>query len=62
MKGLGERFIARPGIISESKLLIVSFSYPVKILGIAKDFTYNIEKVFTSKTSLVIPYDEELIQ
>ena len=61
-KGLGEIFIARPKIEAESKLLIVSFSYPVKILGIAKDFTYNIEKVFTSKTSLVIPYDEELMQ
>jgi hypothetical protein len=61
-KGLGEIFIARPNIEAESKLLIVSFSYPVKILGIARDFTYNIEKVFTSKTSLVIPYDEELMQ
>ena len=61
-KGLGEIFIARPEIEAESKLLIVSFSYPVKILGIAKYFTYNIEKVFTSKTSLVVPYDEELIQ
>ncbi len=61
-KGIGEIFIARPEIEAESKLLVVSFSYPVKILGIAKDFTYNIEKVFTSKTSLVVPYDEELMQ
>ncbi len=60
-KGIGEIFIARPGIKAESKLLIVSFSYSTKILGIAKEFTYNIEKVFTSKTSLVVPYDEELM-
>lgn len=58
---LGERFIKRPGIKVENKLLTIRFNYPVKIYGISRTFYYNINKVFTSKTSMVVPDIEESI-
>lgn len=54
-RSLGERFIERPGIEVESKLLSIRFNYPVKIYGISRTLSYNMEKVFTSKASMVVP-------
>ncbi len=55
---LGEALIERPGIAVESKLLSIRFQYPVEIAGMTKIFTYDIEKVFTSKASLADRYKD----
>jgi hypothetical protein len=55
---LGELLIERPGIEVESKLLTVRFRYPVQIVGLTKAFSYEIEKPFTAKTTLVKPGGE----
>jgi hypothetical protein len=57
---LGQIMIEREGISVESKLLVIHFSYPVEIYGITKIISYDIEKVFTSKASLLNPYQDGL--
>ncbi|MFQ5900878.1 MAG: hypothetical protein ACE5IH_04915 [Thermodesulfobacteriota bacterium] len=54
-RSFGERLVERPEIEVESKLLILRLSYAVKIYGISKTFSYNVDKVFTSKASLKLP-------
>ncbi len=56
---LAEKLIETPTIQVESKLLTIRFRCPVKIYGFTKVFSYDVEKVFTSKASLVVPYIEE---
>jgi len=53
---LGEKLIERPGIAVESKVLVIHFDYPVRIPGMSKTFSYDVEKVFTAKTSIPDPY------
>jgi hypothetical protein len=55
---LGQALVERPGIDVESKILAIRFHYPAEIVGITKTFTYDTEKVFTSKASLADRYKD----
>jgi len=56
---LGQIMVEGEGISVESKLLVIHFSYLVEIYGVKKMFSYDIEKVFTSKASILNPYQDD---